>query len=82
MPILKHNLTRIAAVAVLTVLLTSCGKNAQLIPDALLVPPERPAVPAPGASDKAVARYILQMEEWSEAVIRQFQDIATVIKET
>jgi len=82
MPILKHNLTRMAAVAVLTALLTSCGRNAQLIPDALLVPPERPAVPAPGASDKAVARYILQMEEWSEAVIRQFQDIATVIKET
>jgi hypothetical protein len=82
MPILKRNLTRMGAAAALTALLTSCGKDAQLIPDALLVPPERPVAPAPGASDKAVARYILQMEEWSEAVIRQFQDIATVIKET
>lgn len=82
MPRLKRNLKRIVAALALVVLLTSCGRNAQLIPDALLVPPERPAIPAPGSPDKAVARYILQMEEWSETVIRQFEDIATVIKET
>lgn len=81
MPRLKANLTRTVAATVLIVLLTSCGKDAQTIPDALLTPPERPQVPAPGASDKDVARYILAMEEWSEVVIRQFADIRTVIRE-
>lgn len=61
-----------------TALLTSCGGAAQ-IPDALLDPPPRPAVPAPGASDGRVASFILEQEAWGDKVVAQFGAIKAIV---
>lgn len=69
---------RRSVAAILSIgLLASCGTGA--VPVELTELPERPAVPAPGSSDNAVARYILDSEAWSETVIRRMAAIREIV---
>lgn len=49
------------------------------IPEEMLVLPPRPEIPAPGSSDNAVARYILDAEAWSETAIRRMAAIREIV---
>lgn len=69
-----------AAILLTGLLVSGCNAAAPQIPAELLTPPERPAIPAPGSSDNAIARYILSMEEWSEVVIRRFEAVAEIVR--
>jgi hypothetical protein len=72
-------LRRTLAVLLSVALLTSCARGGPIPPE-LLTLPERPSVPAPGASDNAVAGYILGMEAWAETAIRRMRAIREIVR--
>ena len=74
---LKISPRRPLAALLFLALLTSCATGE--VPPELLTLPERPAVPAPGSSDNAVARYILAWEEWGEVAIRRMEAIREIV---
>lgn len=55
-------LTRTLAVFLLTVPLTCCGVAESRIPPVLLNPEPLPEIPAPGASDRQIAGFMLMQE--------------------
>ena len=74
----RTSLRRALAALLSIALLASCGTGA--VPVELTELPERPEVPAPGASDNAVARYILATEAWSETAIRRMAAIREIVR--
>lgn len=59
-------------------LLGACASNPR-IPEALLEPEPKPAVPAPGASDRAVARFILEQDATIDRANAKLRAIAEAL---
>lgn len=60
-------------------LLTGCVR-ATSIPETLLVPVDKPSVPARGSSDRVVAQFILEQNATIDKANAQIQAIAEIVK--
>lgn len=73
------SLRRSVAALLSVALLTSCARTSA-IPDALLDPAPCPAVPAPGASDNAVAAFILGLDACAQSRGGQIEAIRGIVR--
>jgi hypothetical protein len=69
---------RIAGAASVALILASCAQTSA-VPAALLVPPAKPAVPAPGASDRQIGEFILRQDAALDTAIAQIKAIADIV---